>query len=372
MSRYIKKHRRHIAGFAVPVFLVIMLAAVGLNIAPGWIQPTYGAPGDSCDSTTPCDACNGEFCSFISTICANYQGGIINTNPNIPDLQCPNLNTLFTIFVPQPPGCYNNCSQTFDTSMGQNLPVCLPDDQVCEDMSGGNEMNDCREGICIPNTTFDNANPSGCDYALDGIGTPPCVNCEPPVPADFDNCGNGVCEKDNGETFDNCSIDCRVPGFTGSKLNPGDPALDLPCSVNIVFPVPPQPPLSGICEDGDICTDNQCAAVAAVCLVTDKVCDDTQEDLCCPSGCNPPDDTGSCAGINNCDLDCIAPEVCPQPTPTPTPTPPDDDNLEGSGTLFSCSLQTVGTMMEQLQGLLVLFSLFAALGALKVLRPRKS
>lgn len=364
MSRYIKKHRRQIAGFAAPIFLVFLLVAVGLSVAPGWITKSYGLPGDSCSVNDPnnqCDACNGEFCS--NSVCVNLPEGNFNTTPGFNDPQCPTFNTFFAGFslpTPEPPGCWNLCTQTFDSNAGVNFPVCMPNDQVCEDMSGGNAMNDCRIGVCSDESTFDPANPSGCDYALDGIGTLPCINCEPPVPVGFDNCGNGVCEIDNGETFDSCSLDCRVPGWVGPILNPGDPELDATCPEppSIVFPVPPQPPALDFCEDGDVCTENICNSNQGVCVVTDKTCDNIAEDLCCPAGCNSADD-----------LDCIEPEIC-EPTPTPTPTPIPPDLLEGSG-IIPCSLQK-HVNIDPVKGMLGISGLAGVLGALLVLRSRKS
>jgi hypothetical protein len=364
MSRYIKKHRRQIAGFAAPIFFVFLLVAVGLSVAPGWIQNSYGTPGDSCQFGVPnqCDACNGEYCS--GSVCANYTtndpfSDMPTTNPTNTNPQCPDLNSLFannvgTAFYP---GCWNSCSQTFDAVNSRDVPVCSPNDQVCEDMSGGNTMNDCRIGVCTTDPSLTLANPSGCDYALDGIGVDPCINCEPPVPAGFDNCGNGVCEIDNGEDFDNCSLDCRVPGWVGPKLPPGDSQMDDFCfdpGPSIVFPVPPLND-SDYCEDGDICTENVCTP-NHTCQTTPKVCDDTQEDLCCPAGCSSADD-----------LDCIDPQSCEIPPPPP---PPGGNLVEGSG-IIPCSLQK-HVDINPVQGMLSLSTLAGLVGALLVLRSRKS
>lgn len=320
MSRYIKKHRFQIMGIAAPMFFLFVLVAIGLNVAPNWIQKSYGTPGDTCNNILDCDVCNSEQCIHVTGTtyqCANSINSTFNFDPNGPKTPaCP---------MQGQPGCWNACV------VGQDaVAQCMSNDAFCDDISGGNTMNECRIGTCTTIGDLDFDNPSGCDYAFDGTADSLCVNCTPPVPAPFDNCGNGICEKANGETFDNCSIDCRVPGFTGPKLPEGDQTLDAACTPfapAITFNGPNADgdfnvPHSLKCEDGDICTDNTCEPVQDhTCHVTNKACDPKVEDLCCPAGCNPPGANDSCAGVTNCDLDCLPAEQCEGPPPTSTPRP---------------------------------------------------
>lgn len=295
MGKYIQRHRRPILGAACPIFFIFILVAIGLSVSPGWISRTYGTPGDSCkapSSVAPCldsnpdplffecDVCKGEFCvPFNDTTedgrCGVVSSGTITTNTAaVSDQE----------FIPCPtkddaPGCWTGCRQEFTdtnqvTPLGFNLcnsAVCEPSDDFCNGIAGGNQANACRSGTCQTESTPDPSNPLGCDYRLaDGIN---CVLCESPAPASFDTCGNGICEPGQGEDCTTCPLDCLVPGFGGNCLSS---------------------------SGGDICS-------------TPKSCSANEEDLCCPSGCNPPDNGTCIAGDPNCDIDCLVPETCEEP-----------------------------------------------------------
>jgi len=222
------------------------------------------------------------------------------------------------------PGCYV-CDETINN--------CVPDDSFCNGISGGNEDNQCRVGECLVVTFQDPANPSGCDYSLDTGGSVDCRNCIPDGLATLENCGNGICEPDEGEACDTCAVDCLLPGFPADTcpLTSGQVIADA-CQLGITFDGPPyNDPFSGACEDGDLCTDNTCAAAAAVCTVTPKACSITVPDFCCPAGCNPPPAGADCGpNDSTCDVDCYIPEQC-IPTPSPTPPPVFAGCLEGGG-----------------------------------------
>lgn len=267
---------------------------------------------------------------------------------------------------------------------------CVPDDSVCNDISGGNSSSECRVGACTA-TALTPSNPSGCDYSFTPDSNPDvCLNCEDPLPADFSNCGNGICEPGLGEGCGNCSIDCRLPGFDGSPDNPGLcplPANDAvyfnACELGIVFGGPPYNQF-GTCEDGDLCTDNECDAGGFpdnICTSTPKSCSINNQDFCCPAGCNPPAANADCGPNDaNCDIDCYIPQSC-QPTPSPTPTPPPvfAGCLEGGGGWgekggpgcggAACSLNTAASAIPGFGFFLSLGGAFA-LGAYRNLRRR--
>lgn len=349
MARYLKKNRRHLMGVALPIFFLFLLGAVGLSVFPGWVSPTYGTPGDpcsiafsGCDSSNPlhtaCDVCNGEFCTFDTNTqqrCAVISAGSTVFDPSaVPDfLPCPGTFA----------GCLTACESvfsTFNTNICQSA-VCSPSDAFCDGIAGGDQPSACRSGICTANTSsFDINNPSGCDYQLES-GTD-CLLCASPAPVSFDACGNGICEPGLGEDCSTCSLDCLLPGFEDVCPLTSGPVIASACSIGditfITFGGPTYNfPFSGDCEDGDLCTDNSCAAAAALCNATPKTCSINAEDFCCPAGCSPP--TTDTCGPNDsgCDIDCYTPEVC-EVTPTPTPTPPGNAFLQGSGILSGCSL----------------------------------
>ncbi|MDX1386285.1 MAG: hypothetical protein R3257_01760 [bacterium] len=350
MSKYVRKHRFKILGLAAPLFFVLILTIAGIGILPS--QETFGLPGEPC-TTSPdldCDPCNGESCQFNSSNsqfeCANFPGTATfpNFDPNISDPFCPN-NTFFnsgSIFACdlQYPDCWRTCV-TSTVASSFNTAICMPDDSYCDGLSGGTAANACRVGVCQTDMTVDFSNVSGCDYAF--VGGTQCVNCAPPQPPTLPSCGNGVCEPgaSPGENCGTCPEDCLVPGFdqdcAGNFPNPPQQANDFCNAVsnpNIEFITFPGPPFNicGLdCEDGDVCTDNMCSG--STCGSTDKVCDPSVSDLCCPSGCNAAPAGTTCSPNDlNCDVDCLPEEVCPIPTPTPTPTPPPADIcVTGSG-----------------------------------------
>jgi hypothetical protein len=341
MSKVIKKHRWQMAGIALPAFFLFLLWAVGVSVYPGWVRPLYGVVGAPCDASNPgtaCDLCVGEQCEFNSTnpgpgfFCQADSGSFATPDPVA---QCPQ-----GVNGSGDPDCHRNCVEDTTTSID-----CLPDDTFCEEISGGTEPNDCRVAICLDPLTPDPLNPTGCDYASDLGAGPDCVLCATPAPTGTpSSCGNGVCEPIvAGENPTNCSIDCRVPGFTGPILSEGDPILDNACFdlSGITFDGPPfNEPNQGSCEDGDVCTDNTCAANGGPpCTVTPKSCSGDLSDLCCARSCTPPPTGEPCANILDCDVDCYVATECTLPTPSPTPTPPPPGNplIEGSG----CSLSAL-------------------------------
>jgi len=262
-------------------------------------------------------------------------------------------------------------------------PSCSPNDDFCNGISGGTESNECRTGVCLPVSTPDPANPSGCDYTLTPDVSTECRNCIPDGLATLENCGNGICEPDEGEACDTCAIDCLIPGFeevcpltTGIVIRQ---ACQAPIP-QVTFDGPPYNVVGSLeCEDGDLCTDNSCNETdPTVCDATPKSCV-PDADFCCPAGCAAP--TGdSCrevtgAPIPGCDPDCYVPEQC---VPTPSPTPPVFAGcLQGSGGWgekggpgcdgFACSLNTAASVPSHGLALAIL----ASLGGLAFLSFRK-
>lgn len=350
MSQYVKRQWPRILGFAAPLFALVVLIGFGLSIFPN--SNTYGLPGDSCNSNNfdNCDPCNGEICILSAGMCANAPSGTNNFDPNITAPQCPDL----TGTNPAPtPDCYDICNPTTSNGVDGFGFECLPNDQVCQDISGGNVSSDCRIGTCTDDPVRDTLNPSGCDYDYDGREVDPCINCEDAVEAGFDNCGNGVCEVDEGEDCQTCPDDCLVPGFDG--LCPETTAAA--CGIFIVFPGPPYNGVSEPVEDGDICTNDSCVQPLDGSIEsTDKSCMQDQLDFCCPAGCMAPPDGLTCAEADaqgilprvECDADCYIPEMCfiPPPPPPPPPPPGNTPQVEGSGEVFGCSVQGENGMVH--------------------------
>jgi hypothetical protein len=318
MSRYIKKHRRQFMGVALPLFFLFLLGAIGLSVFPGWINSSYSTPGQSCSTDGDCDLCADELCVFNDTIsipqsqCANFPSGLPNFNPATTDTLCPTA---------EDPTCFDIC-QVVNTSIIGPVGQCFPDDAFCQGISGGDQANACRTAVCT--STFDNSAPSGCEFDFNTAAVsnepPACVLCSAPQPPGFTACGNGVCEPGLGETFDNCSVDCRVPGFEGPKLPQGDSTLNGACpqlaaKIDFVtFSGPPfNDPNNDFCEDGDVCTQNTCNPSTGNCDVVDPApCNPLQADFCCPAGCNPPPTGTSCSPNDlSCDPDCLPPVDCP-------------------------------------------------------------
>lgn len=280
--------------------------------------------------------------------------------------------------------CWTSCQEILDINGNPGFcetPSCSPNDDFCNGISGGTESNECRAGVCLPISTPDPANPSGCDYTLTPDASVDCRNCIPEGLATLENCGNGICEPDEGEACNTCAIDCLIPGFEET----------CPLTSGIIIRQACQPPIPGIifdgppynvpgsteCEDGDLCTDNSCNQTAGdVCDVTPKSCE-PDADFCCPAGCAAP--TGdSCrevtgAPIPGCDPDCYVPEQC-VPTPSPTPFA---GCLQGSGGWgekggpgcggYACSLNTAASVPSH--GLAL--AMLASLGGLAFLSFRK-
>lgn len=358
----------------IPLKLLFFVGIMGVSLALS--QPVGAVVGAPCESEsgspdnpllTACDECLGEFCD-------DEIGECVQGNPFI----CPDFG--------ENPGCWTTCENVVLEFEGAFFvePRCTPNDAFCDGISGGSDSNQCRVGVCTDVPDFDPLNPSGCDYTLTPDVSTECRNCIPEGLATLENCGNGICEPDEGEGCETCSIDCRTPGYDGDCLVvPEDQSqLNGICidPAGIVFPGPPYPS-SGqfpgqICEDGNLCTDNVCGEAntpqVGQCVVTDKVCE-PDADFCCPAGCAAP--TGdSCldaagAPIPGCDPDCYVPEEC-VPTPSPTPPPVFAGCLQGSGGWgekggpgcdgFACSLNTAPSVPSHGLALALLASLSAA------------
>jgi hypothetical protein len=330
MSRYIKKHRRQFLGVAFPLFFLFVLGSIGLSVFPGWINKSYGTPGQPCTSgDTTCDVCDGESCVFNDTVlpatfqCANiiFIGTTETTNfdPNITAPACP----LVSSFQQQQPGCWTNCAETLTVSVATTIevPVCSPSDLFCQGISGGDQTNACRTASCTTNSTFDSTNPSGCDYNFDSTAVsnnpPACILCSAPQPAGFTACGDGICEAGLGENCTSCPDDCLIPGFTDLCPLTSGPIIQSACQLPVPIKFvtfssgPPfNDPLSLECEDGDLCTDNACSG-GTTCTVTDKNCSLDVADFCCPAGCQPPATGQTCGNNTSCDVDCLPPVECP-------------------------------------------------------------
>lgn len=292
------------------------------------------------------------------------------------------------------PGCYI-CQAIVG---GPN--TCVPDDTFCSDISGGTAPNECRSGICLPGAdpqTPDLNNPSGCDYSLTPDVNVDCRNCTPIGLATLENCGNGICEPDEGEGCGTCSEDCRLPGFPAGTcpLPADDPVFSeigqgVCDESGIVFDGPPYNATFGDCEDGDLCTDNFCnfgSGGNATCGSQPKSCSIDNADFCCASGCQAPPAGLTCAEADaqgilpraECDVDCYIPEQC-VPTPSPTPPPVFAGCLEGGGGWgekngpgcggAACSLNPAASAVPGLSLALSLAGLFG-LGAYRNLRRRR-
>ncbi len=289
------------------------------------------------------------------------------------------------------PGCYVCNEQGTE---------CLPDDVFCNDISGGTTSNECRTAVCLPGADPQNpdlGNPSGCDYSLTPDAAPDvCFVCATPAPADFDSCGNGICEPGLGEGCGTCSEDCRLPGFPAGTcpLPANDPVFSeigqgVCDESGIVFDGPPYNSTFGECEDGDLCTDNFCnfgSGGNATCGSQPKSCSVDVADFCCASGCQAPPAGLTCAEADaqgilpraECDVDCYIPEQC-IPTPSPTPPPVFAGCLEGGGGWSeksgpgcggaACALNPAATAVPGLSLALSLAGLFG-FGAYRNLRRR--
>ncbi|MCC6272865.1 MAG: hypothetical protein IT572_05315 [Deltaproteobacteria bacterium] len=391
MSRYIQniqKNKRSLGGLILPLFFLLALGILSVGAFPGWITPVHGTPGDLCDTGAPCDAplgavcnvCNGEFCTLNQTTsqfqCAVVTDSGLSFSPTAtPNPACP-------LGDPTQPGCWTTCVEVLDVNGNPGsceTPSCSPNDDFCNDISGGNESNECRAGVCLPISTPDPANPSGCDYTLTPDASLDCRNCIPEGLATLENCGNGICEPDEGEACNTCAIDCLIPGFEDAcPLTTGIVIRQAcqPIIPGITFDGPPYNVVGSLeCEDGDLCTDNACSQTAGdVCDATPKSCSINTADFCCPADCNPPADGAICGpNDNTCDVDCYIPEEC-VPTPLPTPFA---GCLEGSGGWsekggpgcggFACSLNASASVPSH--GLAL--ALLASLGAAAFLTFRK-
>ncbi len=378
MSRYVKRHRRGLLGIAAPAVALLFLVAFGLSIFPNHV--VYGLPGDSCipqSDVSACNACNGESCTLFEASpspvyeCANFPdgpNGLPNFDPSITVNPCPIVPSSDS--DPDDPGCWTACELFGDEGF-----VCLPNNNYCEDISGGTTASSCRIATCTDTPGFDPQNPSGCDFDyISSEDNPDCINCSDAEEAEFDNCGNGVCEVAGGEDCSTCAIDCLVPGF--EYTCPYTDTVEACIDPQVVLPGPPYNGGGEAIEDGDLCTDSACGENFAL-ENSPKSCSQDDLDFCCPAGCEAPPEALNCDEADSqgllprteCDADCYIPQACVIPVPTPTPPVP-TNLLEGSGAL-PCSLQH-GVKVNTSQGLLSLMSLGLGLGALGYLRRRKA
>lgn len=368
MSRYIKKHREQFTWVIIPLFCLVLLGGLSFSVFPGWIRPAFSTLGAPCldaasNAIEPllaaCNPCRDEFCNAttLGTTGTCDQGFF---NQSFPQCQCE--STLMSI----------NFAQTqfffFTGTFGG------PDNGFCADISGGQVDNNCRNATCTTNTTFDPGNPTGCDFEFNP-NLALCSNC---IPTGADPCGNGICDQDLGEDFNDCGEDCTAPGFQfNTVFAENDPILDAACNTGgggggISFAGNIQG--SGFCEDGDVCTTNTCqgnppaavklGALIGFCDIEPAGCSGNASDLCCPDACNPaPDGEGTCntALDPNCDVDCLP--DCGVPVP---PT----NILDASGTSLLCSLADRGSS-NGIKGGLSLLSLALGLGFLAALRRRE-
>jgi hypothetical protein len=309
-----------------------------------------------------CDTCNGELChNFgdqqnpdLRCAAARITGFVGNdpvfsfgTQPTDDQPQCPGgqlLNVVrnATDAIIDLPDCWNSCSTAVFTTNKQGYfnflgPVCSANTTFCQDISGGDQSNDCRTGECTSVPTFDSNNPTGCDYALvpeDQDFT--CALCSNAVALDVSSCGNGICEGSEGEDCQSCPVDCVIPGFEDTCPLTSGPVIEAACVSGgpvkkTTFGGPPyNRSNSQKCEDGDLCTDNQCSSDKLSCESTPKACSGDLSDFCCPANCQAPaDGTVSCNNATDCDVDCFAPKECV----APTPVKPSTSNLclSGSG-----------------------------------------
>jgi len=294
--------------------LLVMSLSPRVQATPGATCPTQG-------STVGCDPCNSETCVnsaapvAVILVCANGTGDFSPGAPATP--ACPGV----VVGAAPLPSCWDTCTVVTGPN---NIPAaqCSPDDQFCDDNSGGdNVSNECRSATCQPDRILVPGNESGCDYeyANTDLGGFDCSNCQPNQ--NNQNCGNGICEKPD-ETFDNCSVDCRVPGFSGPVLDSANATLVTACggkpigfSDNVAD--------SGFCEDGDVCTTNVCSGTGT-CDINPALCSGNNSDLCCPAGCSP-----------DSDIDCLAGQSCGIP-PTVLCLEGSGDIVGGESVLPSC------------------------------------
>jgi hypothetical protein len=274
----------------------------------------------------------------------------------------------------------NSCTTSFGlpkcytcTVPTGSITDCVPDNTLCDSLN----TNQCRADSCLPNATPGvtiNNNPTGCDYTdVSSTVNSVCINCLPPDTST--NCGNGVCEADQGENCQNCPADCLIPGFTDQC--PADPNSLNPliCSTSITFPGPPfNVTFSHKCESGDLCTESHCATFGSNGCSTPApvACSFGTHDFCCPANCQPPANGTSCGNNEStCDIDCLIPVSC-QPTPSPTPIPSSSPGLlEGDGVgITTCSLNKNATTPPA-ANLLLLGVVLGGLGAGIYLRRRE-
>lgn len=391
MAKYIRKHRRQFMGVVLPVFFLFLFGAVSLSVFPGWLRSTYATPGANCTNQTDsaCDPCNGEICTFNSgsttSQCAvvSFIDTFTTTftfDPAATAAACPNgglvhLLTFSSLQDQINPGCFDTCTPgivSFNDTMVL-APICSPSSTFCDDISGGDGTNACRTGTCQASATPDPLNPSGCDYELVPTAqNDECIVCEDPAPIGFTTCGNGICEPAEDEDCASCADDCLLPGFEDECPLTDPVIIQNAClQAGIVFDGPPyNTTASGQCEDGDLCTNNECGGPNNdQCLSTPKVASGDAADFCCPDGAVAPSAPGACPDLlgSNCDVDCYVPTDCSVPTPSALP-----NNLDLSGDgLLPCSLNKSVTTAP-VQGLLACLSIGVALAALIVMRRRAS
>jgi fibro-slime domain-containing protein len=257
----------------------------------GVCTPMNNTSQTPCDDGNPCthsDICNNGICQGTPIDCDD---GNPCTNNTCVDGMCylKNLNGTH---------CYDNDHCTFNDTCIEGpdgASRCIGTRIVCED---GNPCtdNECLDGICIfSNNTQPCDDGDLCTYddrCVMGqcVGTP--ITCDDYNECTRDECVNGNCEHfiistaycDDG---DNCThLDMCVIGQDGKSMCVGTP-ID--------------------CNDGNVCTTNECDPQTGECVVTNNdmrpvTCDDgdicTDHDVCV---------NGTCQGVP---MDCNDYDPC--------------------------------------------------------------
>jgi hypothetical protein len=337
-------------------FVIFAISLISFITFSAMARPSFATIGQPCSTENldpVCDTCNGELChnfgdsqnpdlrcaaAQINGFVGNTPTFVFGTQPTDGGPQCPSgqlLNVVrnATDTTIDLPGCWNSCSTTVITTSKQGYfnflgPVCSSNTPYCQGISGGDQSSDCRVGECTSNPTFDSNNPTGCNYTLvPETQNFACALCSNATELGITSCGNGICEGAQGEDCQTCPVDCVIPGFEGSCPLTSGTVIEDACASNIgkkltTFDGPPFNRSSHQeCEDGDVCTDNQCSTDTLTCVASLKACSGDLSDYCCPANCQAPaQGTTSCGNASNCDIDCFAPQTCSDPSPTPTPS----------------------------------------------------
>ena len=193
-------------------------------------------------------------------------------------------------------GCGGDCGDCPGGYVCDNFGTCLCQPQ-CEGKECGNDGcgGQCGEctaaevcnflGFCVCNPQCDNkqCGPDGCGgscgFCDAGLSCNPNGKCTPGGPQ---NCGNGFCQPNQGESCANCPQDCPCGGACCEPKN--EPGCDDP---DIMWCV---------CEMDPFCCE----------MSWDSLCVDEAQDMCgldCGGGCEPNCFNKEC-GADGCDGSC--------------------------------------------------------------------